>query len=172
MTLPHLVQEFFSIGEVCALTDLDALAALPDSAQVCSCNNVSKGGICSAIEAGCTTVGALKTKTKAGTSCGGCTPLVTQLLNAELKKRGVSVNTSMCEHFPYTRQQLFHLVRIGELKTRQDKRKEAISNLEKALHLITGATGNREFFVHLRPSPPAASPPRPRATRPPAETSR
>jgi nitrite reductase (NADH) large subunit len=95
----------------------NALAALPDSAQVCSCNNVSKGNICGAIEAGCTTVGALKTKTKAGTSCGGCTPLVTQLLNAELKKRGVSVNTSMCEHFPYTRQQLFHLVRIGELRS-------------------------------------------------------
>jgi nitrite reductase (NADH) large subunit len=95
----------------------NALAALPDAAQICSCNNVSKGGICSAIEAGCTTVGALKTKTKAGTSCGGCTPLVTQLLNAELKKRGVSVNVSMCEHFPYTRQQLFHLVRIGELKS-------------------------------------------------------
>jgi nitrite reductase (NADH) large subunit len=95
----------------------NALAALPDSAQVCSCNNVSKGNICSAIESGCTTVGGLKSKTKAGTSCGGCTPLVTQLLNAELKRRGVSVNTSMCEHFPYTRQQLFHLVRIGELKT-------------------------------------------------------
>ncbi len=93
------------------------LSALPETAQVCSCNNVSKGGICSAIEAGCTTVGALKAKTKAGTTCGGCTPLVTQLLNAELKKRGVSINTSMCEHFPYTRQQLFHLVRVGELKT-------------------------------------------------------
>ncbi|HEX6638413.1 MAG TPA: nitrite reductase large subunit NirB [Steroidobacteraceae bacterium] len=98
----------------------NALAALPASAQVCSCNNVSKGGICAAIEAGCTTVGALKTRTKAGTSCGGCTPLVTQLLNAELKKRGVSVNTSMCEHFPYTRQQLFHLVRVGELKQFDD----------------------------------------------------
>lgn len=94
----------------------NALAALPSSAQICSCNNVSKGGICSAIEAGCTTVGALKTKTKAGTTCGGCTPLVTQILNAELKKRGVVVNASMCEHFPYSRQQLFHLVRIGEIK--------------------------------------------------------
>jgi nitrite reductase (NADH) large subunit len=98
----------------------NALAALPDSAQICSCNNVSKGGLCSAIDAGCTTVGALKTKTKAGTTCGGCTPLVTQLLNAELKRRGVTVNTSMCEHFPYTRQQLFHLVRIGELKQFDD----------------------------------------------------
>jgi len=98
----------------------NALAALPEAAQICSCNNVSKGGLCSAIEGGCTTVGALKTKTKAGTTCGGCTPLVTQILNAELKRRGVSVNTSMCEHFPYTRQQLFHLVRIGELKTFED----------------------------------------------------
>ena len=98
----------------------NALAALPETAQICSCNNVSKGGICAAIEGGCTTVGALKTKTKAGTTCGGCTPLVTQLLNAELKRRGVTVNTSMCEHFPYTRQQLFHLVRIGELKTFED----------------------------------------------------
>src|SRR6188768_3899984 len=98
----------------------NALAALPATAQVCSCNNVSKGGLCSAIEAGCTTVGALKSKTKAGTTCGGCTPLVTQILNAELKKRGVNVNTSMCEHFPYTRQQLFHLVRINELKNFED----------------------------------------------------
>jgi nitrite reductase (NADH) large subunit len=96
------------------------VSALPETAQICSCNNVSKGGLCSAIESGCTTVGALKTRTKAGTTCGGCTPLVTQILNAELKKRGVSVNTSMCEHFPYTRQQLFHLVRIGELKTFED----------------------------------------------------
>src|SRR5688500_18032433 len=98
----------------------NALAAVPATAQICSCNNVSKGGLCAAIEAGCTTVGALKTKTKAGTTCGGCTPLVTQVLNAELKRRGVSVNTSMCEHFPYTRQQLFHLVRIGELKQFDD----------------------------------------------------
>ncbi|HET9864304.1 MAG TPA: nitrite reductase large subunit NirB, partial [Steroidobacteraceae bacterium] len=98
----------------------NALAALPETAQICSCNNVTKGGLCAAIEGGCTTVGALKTRTKAGTTCGGCTPLVTQLLNAELKKRGVRVNTSMCEHFPYTRTQLFHLVRIGQLKTFED----------------------------------------------------
>ena len=45
---------------------------------------------------------------------------VETLSGAELKKRGVNVNTSMCEHFPYTRQQLFHLVRIGELKTFED----------------------------------------------------
>jgi nitrite reductase (NADH) large subunit len=95
----------------------NSLASLPDNAQICSCNNVSKGSVCAAVAKGCTTLGALKTKTKAGTTCGGCAPLVTQLLNAELARRGVKIDTSMCEHFPYTRQQLFHLVRINELKT-------------------------------------------------------
>ncbi|HEU4655147.1 MAG TPA: nitrite reductase large subunit NirB, partial [Steroidobacteraceae bacterium] len=85
------------------------VAALPASAQICSCNNVSKGDLCTAIDSGCTTLGALKTCTKAATSCGGCTALVTQILKAELAARGVAVNNNICEHFPYSRQQLFHL---------------------------------------------------------------
>src|SRR5207245_1082800 len=48
------------------------VAALPAAAQICSCNNVSKGAICGAIDTGCTTLGDLKKKTKAATSCGGC----------------------------------------------------------------------------------------------------
>ncbi len=91
------------------------VAALSASAQICSCNNVSKGAICAAIEAGCTTIGALKTATKAATSCGGCSSLVTQILKAELASRGVAVNNHLCEHFPYSRQQLYHLVRFGKL---------------------------------------------------------
>jgi nitrite reductase (NADH) large subunit len=96
------------------------VAALPAIAQICSCNNVSKGAICSAIDAGCTTIGALKTGTKAATSCGGCAPLVTQILRAELARKGVSVSDHICEHFPYSRQQLFHLVRVGQVKTFAD----------------------------------------------------
>ena len=91
--------------------------ALPDSAQICSCNNVSKGDICAAVTGGAVSVGALKTCTKAGTSCGGCVPLVTQLLKAELKRQGVAVNDHLCEHFPHSRQELYHLVRIGQIKT-------------------------------------------------------
>ena len=91
-------------------------AALPDSTQVCSCNNVSKGDLCAAIEAGCTSVGALKKATKAGTSCGGCGQLLAQVLKAELARKGFTINNHLCEHFAYSRQQLFHLVRIGELK--------------------------------------------------------
>jgi nitrite reductase (NADH) large subunit len=96
------------------------LAALPAEAQICSCNNVSKGAICSAVENGCTTIGALKKATRAATTCGGCAPLVTQVLQAELKRKGISVNTFLCEHFSYSRQQLFSLIRVGSLRTFED----------------------------------------------------
>ncbi len=96
------------------------LAALPADAQICSCNNVSKGAICAAVEAGCTTIGAIKTQTKAASSCGGCASLVTQILKSELKRKGVAVDNHICEHFPYSRQQLFHLVRIGRLSSFHD----------------------------------------------------
>ncbi|MBD5782429.1 nitrite reductase large subunit [Pelagicoccus sp. NFK12] len=86
-------------------------AALPDSAQICSCENVSKGDICSAIENGATTLPALKSCTKAGTGCGGCVPLVTNLLNHTLKELGQEVNTDLCEHFSHTRQGLYEIVR-------------------------------------------------------------
>jgi nitrite reductase (NADH) large subunit len=90
---------------------------LPDSALICSCNGVSKGAICAAIADGCTSLGSLKTKTKAATSCGGCAPLAKQILDAEMKKRGFRVNNHLCEHFPFSRQQLFHLVKINAIKT-------------------------------------------------------
>jgi nitrite reductase (NADH) large subunit len=96
------------------------LAALPAEAQICSCNNVSKGAICAAVEAGCTTIGAIKKATRAATTCGGCAPLVTQVMTSELKRKGVSVNTHLCEHFPYSRQQLFSLIRVSGLRTFTD----------------------------------------------------
>ncbi|NGY03404.1 nitrite reductase large subunit NirB [Solimonas terrae] len=91
--------------------------ALPPAAQICSCNNVSKQVLCESIAAGCTTLAALKKGTKAATSCGGCAPLVTQVLKAELKRQGVTVNNHLCEHFPYSRQELYHLVRVGKLES-------------------------------------------------------
>jgi nitrite reductase (NADH) large subunit len=94
-----------------------ATTALPATAQICSCNNVSKGAICAAVDAGCTTIGALKKQTRAASSCGGCAPLVTQILKAELKRKGMSVDNHLCEHFPYSRQQLFSLIRVGGLRT-------------------------------------------------------
>lgn len=91
--------------------------SLPASALICSCNNVAKGVLCESIAAGATSLGALKKETRASTSCGGCGPLVKQILDCELKKRGVEVTNHLCEHFEYSRQQLFHLVRLGSLRT-------------------------------------------------------
>ena len=91
--------------------------ALPASAQICSCNNVSKGQLCEAVANGATNVVELKSCTKAGTACGGCVPLVTQVMKAEMKKQGMEVNNHICEHFPYSRQELFHLIKVGKIKT-------------------------------------------------------
>ena len=90
---------------------------LPDTAQICSCNNVSKGDICCAIEGGITELGELKAATKAATSCGGCAALVGQVLNSELEKRGIEVKKDLCEHFPYSRQEIYHLVRVEGIKS-------------------------------------------------------
>jgi nitrite reductase (NADH) large subunit len=91
--------------------------ALPDAALICSCNNVTKGALCCAVADGATSLGALKKNTKAATTCGGCGPLVKQILDAQLKKQGVDVKNYLCEHFDYSRQELFHLTRVGSLKT-------------------------------------------------------
>jgi nitrite reductase (NADH) large subunit len=91
--------------------------ALPDAAQICSCFDVSKGALCQAISDGATTMASLKECTSATTGCGGCTALVGQVLNKELEKLGMDVNTDLCEHFAYTRQDLYHLVRVGKIKT-------------------------------------------------------
>lgn len=90
---------------------------LPDSALICSCNGVTKGAICAAIVGGCSSLGSLKTKTKAATSCGGCAPLAKQILDAEMKKQGFKVNNHLCEHFAHSRQELFHLVRINSIRS-------------------------------------------------------
>lgn len=94
--------------------------ALPASAQICSCHNVTKGAVCSAIEGGCMTMSALKAETKAATGCGGCSALLNSVLDSELAKQGFEVNTDLCEHFAYTRQDLFNLIRVEQIKTFAD----------------------------------------------------
>lgn len=90
--------------------------ALPETAQLCSCYDVTKGDIINAVEGGCCTMADVKATTDAGTGCGGCIQLVTSVLNNELEKRGVEVNTDICEHFAHTRQELFHICQVEEIK--------------------------------------------------------
>lgn len=59
----------------------ELVAAMADDEIVCGCNGVSKGAIVKAIqEKGCTSVNDIKACTKASGSCGGCKPLVADLL--------------------------------------------------------------------------------------------
>jgi len=92
--------------------------ALPDKATICSCHNLDKATICRSIRTEqLREVGAIKSCTKAGTGCGSCVPLLGQLLNSELKRAGLEVNNHLCEHFEFSRQELYHLVRVEKIKT-------------------------------------------------------
>ncbi|MEV0620793.1 nitrite reductase large subunit NirB [Nonomuraea sp. NPDC050404] len=87
---------------------------VPDEAQVCSCNNVCAGDIRTAIaDQGVTDVPGLKACTRAGTTCGSCVPLLKQLL----EKSGVEVSKALCEHFTYSRAELFDIARVRGVTT-------------------------------------------------------
>ncbi len=92
--------------------------ALDDAAQICSCNNVTKGAIVAAVrDEALATLADTKRCTKAGTGCGGCVPLVNELFEAELARSGVTVDRSLCEHFAFTREELFHIVKLGRIES-------------------------------------------------------
>lgn len=88
------------------------VGALPDDAQICSCNAVSKQDVRHAIGDGACSVPDLKTCTRAGTSCGSCVGLLKQLLDAE----GVEQSTALCEHFSQSRSELFECAAASGLR--------------------------------------------------------
>lgn len=63
------------------------LKSLADDTQICNCHCVSKGRIVEAIAEGKNNVVALGEWIKAGTGCGTCQPLLSQLINAYGKGR-------------------------------------------------------------------------------------
>lgn len=87
-----------------------------DNALICSCHNVTKGDLVEAIHAGSHDLASLKSCTKAGSGCGGCSNMVKTVLDNELANMGMEVNNHVCEHFEYSRQELFHLCQVEEIK--------------------------------------------------------
>lgn len=84
----------------------------------------------------CLTIPDLKSKTKVGTGCGGCMPLVgvllnilpeyfieycrfqvTSIFNAEMKKAGRTLNNNICPHFSMSRTDLFNVIKVKQLRT-------------------------------------------------------
>ncbi len=88
--------------------------ALPDGAQICSCNAVTKGALVDAITRGeASTVPELKVCTRAGTTCGSCVPTLGKILTS----CGVEVSTALCEHFAQSRAELYEIVMVTGLTT-------------------------------------------------------
>lgn len=92
--------------------------SLPEEAVICSCENITKSAICNAVsEAGCENVDAVKKCTRAGTGCGGCLPLVKDLMLTTMKRQGRYVRNVLCEHFSHSRQEMFDLIKLHDLRS-------------------------------------------------------
>ncbi|MCF2442787.1 nitrite reductase large subunit NirB [Dyadobacter sp. CY345] len=92
--------------------------SLPDDALICSCEAITKGMLCHEIgEKGNNTIDLLKKSCKAGTGCGGCVPLVKDIIQGVMKQNGQYIKTVICEHFDHSRQELLDLVKMNGLKT-------------------------------------------------------
>jgi nitrite reductase (NADH) large subunit len=109
------------IGARGASSNGAGVSSLPDDAMICSCESVSKLSICNAVaEKNCDTAEAVKKCTGAGSGCGGCMPMIKDIVQHTLKQQGKYVRNVLCEHFNYSRQELFSLIRIRSLKNYND----------------------------------------------------
>ncbi|MEM8869241.1 MAG: nitrite reductase large subunit NirB [Pseudomonadota bacterium] len=101
-----------------ALDPMAAVAALPDEAEICGCNGVSKGQIVAAIQGGATTLEAVKAKTKASTSCGTCTGLTEQVVAMTMGDDFVLPEAAgMCKCTDYTHMDVRRLIRAKALQS-------------------------------------------------------
>ena len=94
------------------------VADMPDSETICGCNGVRKGEIIHAIhQHGITTMGQLKQRTKASSSCGSCAGLCEKLLRAVAPGFEVETKTSLCTCVPFSYERLREIVRAQKLKS-------------------------------------------------------
>jgi nitrite reductase (NADH) large subunit len=96
-----------------------SLDAMPNEAQICNCNGVSKGAIVSAITSGCRSLKALCDATRAGTGCGSCKPQVNALLEltaGEMIVADPSVNYYV-PGVPHTKPDLIKAIKDADLRS-------------------------------------------------------
>ncbi len=118
MPLPENPETLIVGGGGKANDEAAGVKGLPDTAQICSCENITKGAIVEQVTScGATTLDDLKKSTKACTGCGGCTPMVNDLLKITLESLGHTVKKTLCEHFNYTRQELYDIIKVKGIKS-------------------------------------------------------
>ena len=80
---PWQLRRFRLTGELPGETLPDAVAAWPAAATICNCTGVTRGQLGQAIAGGCATIDGLARVTSASTVCGGCRPLLEDLLGTD-----------------------------------------------------------------------------------------
>ena len=103
----------------------------PDDALICSCESITKGTLCNAVlEEGNHSLKKLCAATQAGTGCGGCKPMVENILQELLIQSGKTIKEEICEHFPIPRRELYDLIKL-----------KGISDYDEALDVIGKGDG-------------------------------
>jgi nitrite reductase (NADH) large subunit len=92
---------------------------LPADAQVCNCNGVSKGALLAAVDGGCATPREVMATTRAGTGCGSCKGLVTEIVAGACGGRG-DEPAYLCPCRKQTREQLAAAIRRDSLESVSD----------------------------------------------------
>lgn len=105
-----------------APSNADLIASMSDDEIVCGCNGVSKGAVVTAInEKGCTSVNDIKACTKASASCGGCKPLIADVLTYVLGADGVkTVKEGICGCTTLSRDEVVDGIREMKLTTSKE----------------------------------------------------
>jgi nitrite reductase (NADH) large subunit len=115
MALPKNPEDLILGSRGGEVSSFGSATDLPDTAVICSCENVTKGAICcSIIDETCSTFSDVVKLTKVTTGCGGCKPMVVDLVKATQKAIGKEIKDTICEHFHYNRQELFDIVKINK----------------------------------------------------------
>lgn len=87
---------------------------MPDDAVLCSCNNITFGEVRQSIVDGNQDVPSIKKATTAGTQCGSCVPVIQKTLAKQMKAMGKTVSKALCEHFDFSRAELFAAVKATD----------------------------------------------------------
>lgn len=90
---------------------------LPETAEICSCESITKGRLTNLLDSGeAASVKDLGKCCGAGTGCGGCKPMLSDLVDQYMKSQGKVIRNTVCEHFPYTRQELRDLIVLKNVR--------------------------------------------------------
>ncbi|XVV17048.1 nitrite reductase large subunit NirB [Actinoplanes sp. CA-131856] len=92
---------------------------MADDEQVCNCNGVSKGTICSTVQSGCKTVSGVMDKTRAGKGCGTCKSVVQRIV--EWAAGGEVEEDPAASYYvpgiPMPKPELMNAIRLHSLKS-------------------------------------------------------